>query len=100
MDNALTAAAQSVEKYLSLATTWRNSYSVIIIVNSSDTEPLSFGKDIKTTKSEGELHGFGLKSVRKTLRKYHGDFGWEYDTENRRFTVTVMVGTDTPDKVQ
>lgn len=95
MDNALTAAAQSAEKYLSLATTWRNSYSVIIIVNSSDTEPLSCGKGIKTTKSEGDLHGFGLKSVRKTLKKYHGDFGWEYDTENRRFTVTVMVGTNT-----
>lgn len=95
LDNALTAAEKSRKKYMSLATTWRNSYSVIIITNSSDDTPVSFNNILKTTKTDSDLHGFGLRSVKKTLKKYQGDFDWEYDIANKRFIVTVMVGTAT-----
>lgn len=92
LDNALTAAEQSKHKELSVSTALRNSYCVIVIENSCDTEPVSHGNRLLTTKRDGRLHGFGLKSVEKTLKKYQGDFGWEYNNINNRFITTVMLG--------
>lgn len=92
IDNAVSAAEKSEQKRVSLATARRNSYSVIVISNSCDIQPKSNGSHLVTSKSDRKLHGFGLKSVSKTLKKYQGDFEWDYDSEMRMFTVTVMIG--------
>lgn len=91
LDNAETAAEQSLRKELSIATAIRNSYYVIVIENSCDTVPIFQGDKLFTTKDDGRFHGFGLKSVAKTLRKYKGDFDWEYDYTSNRFITTVML---------
>lgn len=92
IDNAVSAAEKSEQRRISVATAQRNSYSVIVITNSCDTPPKSNGNHLITTKNDHYAHGFGLKSVRKTLKKYQGDFEWEYDEKYHEFTVTVMVG--------
>lgn len=92
LDNALTAAEQSLRKELSIATAFRNSYSVIVIENSCDTAPVLRGNRLVTTKKDDRLHGFGLRSVGKTLKKYQGDFNWEYDSINNLFIITLMLG--------
>lgn len=92
IDNAISAAENSEQKRVSLATARRNSYSIIVITNSCDTPPKSNGNHLITSKADQKIHGFGLKSVGKTLKKYQGDFEWEYDDNFHEFTVTVMVG--------
>lgn len=92
MDNALTAAEKSREKHILLETTVRNSYSVIIISNSCDQRPEAREAHLLTTKEEKHLHGFGLKSVKKTLKKYEGDYSWDYYESRNVFVVTVMIG--------
>ena len=92
LDNALTAAEQTQRKELYVSTALRNSYCVIVIENSCDTEPIFHGDRLVTTKKDGRFHGFGLKSVKKTLKKYQGDFAWEYSSTNNRFITTVMLG--------
>ena len=92
IDNAISAAENSEQKRVSLATARRNSYSIIVITNSCDTPPKSNGNHLITSKADQKIHGFGLKSVGKTLKKYQGDFEWEYDDNCHEFTVTVMVG--------
>lgn len=92
MDNALTAAETSEKRFVSLETTIRNGYSVVVISNSCDTAPSTHGGHLVTAKEDKKLHGYGLKSVCKTLRKYHGDYGWEYNELERTFVVTVMIG--------
>jgi len=92
LDNALTAAEQSEEKYISFETTTRNSYNVVIISNSCDHEPKSREASLLTTKENKKLHGFGIKSVKKTLKKYCGDYNWDYDEAQHRFVATVMIG--------
>ena len=92
MDNALTAAEKSREKHILLETTVRNSYSVIIIRNSCDQRPEAREAHLLTTKEEKHLHGFGLKSVKKTLKKYQGDYSWDYYESRHVFVVTVMIG--------
>lgn len=92
MDNAITAAAKSNDKKISLETTQRNGYSVIIISNSCDSAPVIQGGQLVTSKDDKKLHGFGLKSVAKTLKRYNGDFSWEYNELYHEFIVTVMIG--------
>ena len=91
MDNAIAAAAQSMDKKISLETTQRNGYSVIIITNSCESAPEIYGGQLVTSKEDKKLHGFGLKSVAKTLKQYNGDFSWDYSEEHREFVVTVMI---------
>ncbi len=91
MDNAVAAAERSAHKRISLATARRNSYSILVITNSSDMQPNGIGTHLVTSKPDEKLHGFGLKSVRKTLKKYQGDFEWDYDSNAKTFTVTAML---------
>lgn len=92
MDNALTAAEQSKDRFVSLETTLRNGYNVVIICNSCDSTPYTHGGHLVTAKEDKKLHGYGLKSVSKTLKKYNGDFSWDYNELERSFIVTVMIG--------
>lgn len=90
MDNAVAAAEKSSEKAITFSTVHRNAYSVIIITNSCDLPPNQEGNRLISTKAENG-HGFGMKIVEKTVRKYQGDLDWEYDSNKRRFTTTVMI---------
>ena len=92
LDNALEAAKNSAQKIVSFETDYRNNFSIIIVSNSCDTNPMSDGKTLPvTTKGNKQLHGFGLKSVRNTLKKYNGDISFDYDDREKVFIVTVMV---------
>lgn len=92
MDNAVSSAIHSQERCISLETTVRNGYHVIVITNSCDLPPVTHGGKLVTKKEDKKLHGYGLKSVAKTLKKYGGDFSWEYNELTHMFVVTAMVG--------
>ena len=91
LDNALESAEKSEKREISISTDYRNTYDVIIITNSCDTQPKTINEKLFTTKSDKIFHGVGLKSVAKTLKKYNGDYDWEYDDQNKVFTATVMM---------
>lgn len=92
MDNAMTAAARSEEKYIRLETGRHNAYQILTIRNSSDAAPQTEGDSLISSKKNKEYHGFGLKSVAQVLQKYQGDFDWNYDSEFSQFAVTAMIG--------
>ena len=93
LDNALEAAKTSAQKTVSFETDYRNNFTVIIVSNSCDKNPLSDGRTLPlTTKINKQLHGFGLKSVKNTLKKYNGDISFDYDNREKVFVVTVMIG--------
>lgn len=94
LDNALETAEKSQNREITLSTDYRNTYDVLIITNSCDTTPKSLNEKLLTTKKDKKLHGIGLKSVTKTLKKYNGDFDWEYDSQNKIFTSTVMLSNN------
>ena len=91
MDNAVESAEKSADKIITLETDYRNSYEILIIQNSCDISPASTGENLVTSKSNKRLHGIGVKSVRKTLKKYSGDLDWEYDEKQKMFSLTVMI---------
>lgn len=92
LDNALTSAIESIQKTLFLETSVQNGYQVINIRNSCNAAPITDGSHLRSTKKNSAFHGFGLKSVSRTLKKYDGDFAWEYDEKINEFTMTVMIG--------
>ena len=89
LDNAVEAAVKSEDRIITLETDCRNNYAVIIISNSCDSPPISNANILFTTKSNKKYHGIGLKSVKRSLNKYNGDFSWEYDRDKNLFSVTV-----------
>lgn len=93
LDNAIESAQKSRIKKISISTTVRNSYCIIIVENGCDTPPLTRSNKLITTKRNGRLHGLGLQSVSKALKCYQGDYDWEYDSANSTFVITVMLKT-------
>lgn len=92
LDNAIEAAEKSERKQVRIETDFRNNFSVIIVSNSCDTSPKLDDTEFPvTTKKNNRLHGFGLKSVKKAVKKYKGDLDFEYDNICNRIIVTVMI---------
>ncbi len=91
LDNALEAAQKSEKKRISLVTGHRNTYDLINVINSCDTPPVANDFELKTTKKNKKLHGIGMKSVAKAIKKYDGDLGWDYNQEEKEFSTTVIL---------
>ncbi len=91
LDNAVESAEKSKDKNIEFTTDYRNTYDVIVVKNSCDEKPVSKGEVLKTTKDNKRFHGLGIKSVKKVLEKYDGDYSWEYDEVNKTFITTVVV---------
>lgn len=91
LDNAVEAAAESSEKFIHIEiTNSLSSYHKIIVINSCDIEPKSKKGNLITTKRNKDIHGFGTKSIRKTVKKYNGELHWEYDNANKQFKLVIL----------
>lgn len=92
LDNAIEAAECSQERVIYLNIFSKNQMNdAIIIKNSCDTKPFSDKEFLFTTKKEKELHGFGIRSVLKTLNKYNALHNWNYDEVTKHFETTVVI---------
>lgn len=92
LDNAVTSAGKSEGREVSFTTAMHNGYSVIAIANSCDTPPRVSGNRLLSTKEDPEFHGVGLRSVANALKKYEGDYDWNYSSEEHLFSVTAVLG--------
>ena len=75
LDNALEAAGQVAspeDRFVSLVIRRMNQMLVIKVENSFVREPKRDGREMKTTKTEEGLHGWGLKSAQAAAQKYDG----------------------------
>lgn len=91
LDNALESAEKSKQKSIHLQTDHRNTYDVIIVTNSCDTKPVTQWNVLKSSKANKKQHGLGIKSIKSALKKYDGDYNWEYNEQNKEFISTVMI---------
>lgn len=91
LDNAVSAAENTENAFISLHTHYANTYAVLEISNSCSTPPVFFNKELLTTKGNSHLHGLGIKSVKKALKKYSGEMEWKYDDNDKRFTAILMI---------
>ena len=91
LDNAVEATSKSEIKFIHLdITNSLNSYHKITIINSSDIEPNGKNGNLITTKKNKVAHGFGTKSIRKVVKKHHGEMNWEYDKVEKQFKLIIL----------
>ena len=90
LDNALEASVKSDKRYIKVKTNKVNTYDSLIITNSCDIPPNTVNHELRTTKKDKKVHGLGIKSVLKTLKKYDGDLEWEYNDKSKEFITTVI----------
>jgi hypothetical protein len=79
-------------KYIELYADINNNDLVISLINSKSSKieiNLSMGKDRVTSKSDKDNHGFGLKNIRETVRKYGGTT--EIEDREDHFVVNIKI---------
>lgn len=72
LDNAISAAAQTEVKQISLHIQPQDTYVSIVLTNSIPKEVLAENPTLKTTKTQTDGHGYGIQNIRKVVQKYHG----------------------------
>lgn len=93
LDNLLGNAVERAEKeenpYIDLSLERDNKFHKIIIRNSCSTKPIEDNDNLVTTKSNKNIHGYGMKSVLKALSNYNGELEWLYD--NNEFKIIILI---------
>ncbi len=90
LDNAVEAAQDSEEKSISLSINSIGNMIHVDLRNSCDTAPTTQNKRLVTRKTDKGLHGYGYKSVARTVKKYDADIAWDYSEENKEFSVSII----------
>ena len=63
---------------------------VLIQVENPFSSDITFVNGLPATiKQDKNYHGFGMKSIRQTVEKYHGDM--QIETENNRFKLKILL---------
>ena len=91
LDNALEASVESEKRFITIKTNKVNTYDSLIVTNSCDIPPDAVNHELRTTKKDKKVHGLGIKSILKTLKKYDGDWEWEYNDKSKEFITTVIL---------
>lgn len=88
LDNAIEAARKSKDKTIELSVNTVDNNLMIDISNSCDSPPIVRNNVLLSTKKDDGLHGYGFKSVKKSIKKYNGDLEWDYD--NNIFNISIL----------
>lgn len=93
LDNLLRNAIESAEKennpYISLSLESDNIFHKIIVKNSCSEKPVEDKNNLVTTKSNKNIHGYGMKSILKALNNYNGELEWAYN--NNEFKIIILI---------
>lgn len=94
LDNAVEAAQNIPDSFIEVNTSRRNKtpFTMITVINSCRTNPFSKQDgSLMTNKPDQLKHGFGLKSIRKTVKKYNGDMQMYFDDETMTFHTIITL---------
>lgn len=87
-DNAIEACEQIAaggDRHIDVIIRRINGMLFIKFENSCQTKPLIDKDNLLTVKRDKQLHGWGLKSVKSTVRKYDGSIDFQYSQEKQLF---------------
>ena len=95
LDNAVEAAEIIPNSYIELNAVKRPNtpFVVITAVNSCRKSPFSPSDKtlLRTHKKDSAQHGFGIKSIKRVVNKYHGDIQMYYNDESATFHTIITL---------
>lgn len=94
LDNAVEAACRNPEAFIEINSSKRSNapWIVISVINSSRQDPfLNSNGMLISNKPNKRKHGFGLKSIRKTVSKYHGEIKMYFHKDTMTFHTIIFL---------
>lgn len=94
LDNAIEAAGKIPESFIEVTANKQEKtpFVVITVINSCRKNPFSTQEGrLLTSKSDKHDHGFGIKSIRRTIRKYHGNMQMYYHDNSLTFHAIITL---------
>lgn len=94
LDNALEAACGIPDAFIEIGTgkNGKTPFTVITVRNSSRKNPFSGpDKSLVTDKPDKRRHGFGVKSIQKTVAKYNGNMQMYYRDDTLTFHTVITL---------
>lgn len=90
LSNAYEAALKSKDKRIELSINKIQGFDVLTCTNSCDKKPVIKNNILISSKKDNTFHGYGIKSIKKIVKKYDGNYEWNYDPEEKEFTTSVI----------
>ena len=92
LENAIEAAEKSSERFIGFNIDLRNmNFLVISILNSCYKAPELKNNHIDTSKNDKKLHGIGMKSIKRVIKKYDGNLNMSYDEKTKLFSIIATI---------
>ena len=92
LENAIEAAKDSDNKTIELTIKESNENFVAInLENSCATAPKKSGGELITTKTDKEVHGYGIRSIKRIAKEYNGNINYSFDEKTMTFVFTVVL---------
>ncbi|MDD3278932.1 MAG: GHKL domain-containing protein [Lachnospiraceae bacterium] len=94
LDNALEAAESIPEAFIEITVQRKENspFIVIIVINSCRSTPVYDQYGIPASrKANNGTHGFGIKSIKKVLKQYHGNLQMYYDNDSGTFHTIITL---------
>jgi len=88
LSNALEAAAQTEEKYISVECRYTDRNIIIVAKNSYNSDQPGGSVQLKTRKGNMDYHGFGLENMKDSINKYNGVY--DIETKDNVFTLKIL----------
>lgn len=87
VDNAVENVSGS-EKFIKVILRQECNFFLIKISNSIEGNVLLVNPKLRTTKTNKDIHGIGIKSIKNTVKKYHGKL--RYNCNNHVFNLLII----------
>lgn len=95
LDNAIEACRriedESLKKEIELSMNCRDSYLIIVVTNTFDKPPQKEGRFFRSSKVSPGLHGLGMQSIERTVKKYNGNMVVKYDKNHFALEIVMSI---------
>ena len=93
LDNAVESATKSTQRKVKFEIGKINSMIVVDLSNSCDKEPNVDKNRLVSSKADKSVHGYGFKSITRSVKKYGGDIEFSYDPNEKMFNISIIFMT-------
>lgn len=94
LENAMESAENIPDSFIELTVQKKENspFVIIILINSCQNTPVYNQEGVPVShKSDNGRHGFGIKSIKKVVKQYHGNLQMYYDNDSGTFHTIITL---------
>lgn len=94
LENAMESAENIPDSFIELTVQKKGNspFVIIILINSCQNTPVYNQEGVPVShKSDNGRHGFGIKSIKKVVKQYHGNLQMYYDNDSGTFHTIITL---------